>query len=1065
MTERRLGLLARAWGGWLVRVCVLGLALYACLFLLQAMALLVELGTAYGSSSLQVEPVKSVPVGGKVVLQGRAEPGSVVQVGTGGRVIELGYANPQGRFEIEFPRSLRDSYLWIRALDPENGRQQGRRMLLLPAPLARSCPLTVDLASPIGGRLWLAGQGPPAERLRIESNGQILGEAWTDVLGIYDVLLDVGAVPQTVRVASRWDVSRPVAVSAAAVPLARTADIRWTGSELQTRLQIVLPARHPHFVALSEGTLPFALFVERIFGYLPVTGTGGPALTVADGKGVVRFADEPIRGSEVRVGVLASAANGINRAPLLTANDRVTVHFGNLAPWIVPPLPVEMRDGRATWRGPVATPPSGAVVALGRDSRAATGLPPERAPREESAELTSLREFVQHFEVSDRPSLPRQAWRTLIVLIPFLVLAFLARRARFGESATWRKLAAVAAVLAVWRIWPLLLAAIDAGQGLWLDRAVAFVFWRSGVRPSEATPWTDRFLDTGDNAFWLLFVALVAMVPLYFDSAVRTGLRWHSGERGERRALGRSVLGGALAGLWGALFATALLASAARWAVEVGLKVDPRLSAAVAGAAWWSILALAGLAALPLVAWLLGALVPFARYRGRARWLAAAALVVLALLMPRLPAPWLLACAGALMVVGLGWVVVHGLPRLGALRRLGAWADHRPVLFLSGLFLLGLILARPFAAKDSGLVELGSFAAELGQVFPYVLAAGVVLVLLEAARGSQEVLLPREILAAGGYLYAVFLLNSASTWMFVPVIFLTGLLLAGVWLFRPQTETEKLEAALPEGRRNPRLLIQSAMESTELGSRLLRIRQALTEKLETMDLKPQEYEERLAEYQDYVKSKANRQELPYGLEPRDLIFAVGEPTVHANTVTALRWGAFLALGPLLVAVYQYLPTRGIPHAFPIMDLLTFLIGATASWLLYAFFFGYFFVHLRGNSGLTKGNHLFSMIAIPFAVYHLLHAPTFEQVRPFLLWVVQLFLFFSLLGLLAFDYGLLRRNGFRFKDLRLVHDMPALSAYASTLIATVVSAVAAALTGEARDVVSFFLENILPRVPS
>ena len=85
-------------------------------------------------------------------------------------------------------------------------------------------------------------------------------------------------------------------------------------------------------------------------------------------------------------------------------------------------------------------------------------------------------------------------------------------------------------------------------------------------------------------------------------------------------------------------------------------------------------------------------------------------------------------------------------------------------------------------------------------------------------------------------------------------------------------------------------------------------------------------------------------------------------------------------------------------------------------------------------------------------------------RPFILWAAQLFLFCSLLGLLAVDYRLLRKSGFKFRDLRVVHDLPTLSAYASTVMAALIPGVVALFTGRLTDFVRFFLDTII-KVPS
>ncbi len=518
-------------------------------------------------------------------------------------------------------------------------------------------------------------------------------------------------------------------------------------------------------------------------------------------------------------------------------------------------------------------------------------------------------------------------------------------------------------------------------------------------------------------------------------------------------------------GLPGGLFGIGLLAFGWRWAAEC-LEPGPGLPGFLAEVPWWAVLAFAGAASLPLVARIAARLAPFRGEPSRkpASLRVAAALVLVSLLVPVLPSRLLLASAGSLLVLGLGWVIAQGLPRLGIAERLAEWSTSSRTAFLALLLAIGLTIAWPFRtqAAEPGLVDLWGFASELGRISPFVIAAGLVLLLI--GRGGGMFLSP-HVLTAGRFLYAVFLINSSATWLFLPVPFLIGLLLASIWLFRPRSETDRLREALATDRPDLRQLIQNTIDSTELGSRFLTIQKELTGKFEKAELSPEEYDQQLSAYRDYLEKRGGLQTPASGISRRMLAFGIGEASIRANIESALKVGALLALGPLLITLYQYLPSRGVRHPHPVADLLAFLIGASTSWMLLAFFFGYFYVHLRGDTGLTKGLHLFVMVATPFAVYRLLGTPTLEQMRPFLLWAAQLFLFCTLLGLLAFDYGLLRKNGFRFKDLRLIHDLPVLSAYASTVVAAVVPAVAAILTGEVKDLVSFFLENILPRVPS
>ena len=111
--------------------------------------------------------------------------------------------------------------------------------------------------------------------------------------------------------------------------------------------------------------------------------------------------------------------------------------------------------------------------------------------------------------------------------------------------------------------------------------------------------------------------------------------------------------------------------------------------------------------------------------------------------------------------------------------------------------------------------------------------------------------------------------------------------------------------------------------------------------------------------------------------------------------------------------------------------------------------------------LGKGIRLFAAIVIPFAVYRFLAMHTLQEMQPFIIWVTQVFLFFSLLGLLAVEYRLLRKHSVGLDKLRLIHDLPTLSVYGSSLIAAVIPAIVAILSNRISEIMTFFIQMILP----
>ncbi|XXT15371.1 DUF6185 family protein [Sorangium sp. So ce429] len=117
----------------------------------------------------------------------------------------------------------------------------------------------------------------------------------------------------------------------------------------------------------------------------------------------------------------------------------------------------------------------------------------------------------------------------------------------------------------------------------------------------------------------------------------------------------------------------------------------------------------------------------------------------------------------------------------------------------------------------------------------------------------------------------------------------------------------------------------------------------------------------------------------------------------------------------------------------------------AQWTAIGFLLGALFPYVRGRGGLQKGFALFLGIAGPALIQVSVFSRDSAEIRGVLLWVAQAFVVCVLLGLLAFDYRLLRRGSH--SDWRLlfqVHNIPsigvAISAVAGALVTSLVAVV-------------------------
>jgi len=1189
-----------AWIRWLVRPVLALVALYSCLVLLQTMRRVPALELASEPTHeptsaavfqrLELEPVQGVPINyDRTVsyeLSGQTTPGSRIEVVSGwswrsGRQLGTVVADSAGHFAMSIQIPLQVQQVRVSIQNPES-RQVDDQDIGVPwqdgdAILAPF--LDVAIYATDTGWLWVAGQTIPDASIRLETeNGEHLATIPANYFGAFDEFISLDTAPTSPLRARLMDSdvappSGPVSVThllSSDFPLTRTLDVHLNAERPTLDLQVWLPRRHPYFSALAQGHLTPDRFVRATVGelarswsivYTPTLSTRAD-VSLVDLKGhwIQPFSEF----------TLDEWPTQVDDMLFLSASDIVRLHFEGVRPaWFAEPLP-EMTGDSAIWQGPAYLSVTDAPlirVSVVLPESASISREAEPEPQEESSpvkpggeqgekeQVETVRELAAGVEYR---TIFGFTWATLIRLVPYAGLLWLARRRMSDETRIWRPIVAAVSVLAIWRSIYYFRFLLLTGPVLrLLDPIMAHVL--NALGKTGGTVWRiygERYrfeasFTSCDNAFWLLFVAFVGLAPFYL-SMIESKLGWRPTLSSSKRSpwhrigIGFRVLYGFLmlallcwmtwrsseflgwvrqyllqpwlyadvadelarllastqlqAVLQVALFVLFLLALNWRATVfgfgllavviratvphiqrsletpdnplNTTVLLDYDLLDVVARLgeiSWPAIFIFAGLAAYPLVLWLLRKLLPSAKPFNR-RWLPgvlALTLIVASIMLPDVPPTELVAISGGLVLLAAGWLVARGWRELETVKRLRSWSSPWRWVVVIALVLIAFAITRPTPDPEEVLRfrDIGHLMSELSGVFFYVLALTLVLWMHSyASRNAKgSVVLDEAALDAATVLFAAFVINSLARWLFIPVSFLVGLLVARFWLFRPADEMAALQPAMEASARNRPRLIQGIVDAASAKTRLENIRKTLTSKLESAELTPEQYEERLDNYRQYFQEKL-ASEVVHGHQSRDTVLAVGETDVWKNATIAVRYGAILALVPLLISLYEYFPNQQVDYPYPLVDLVAFLIRAPASWLLYAFLFGYCYVHLRGNSGLTKGFYLCIAIVIPFAAYRLLNTESLAQMQSFLLWAVQIFFFCILLGL-SMDYRLLRQNGFRLRDLSAFYSLPTLSFYASTAIAAAAPAIAAVLAqglGKGLSALAaFFFEAVLP----
>ncbi|MDA8139056.1 MAG: hypothetical protein M0036_10425 [Desulfobacteraceae bacterium] len=473
----------------------------------------------------------------------------------------------------------------------------------------------------------------------------------------------------------------------------------------------------------------------------------------------------------------------------------------------------------------------------------------------------------------------------------------------------------------------------------------------------------------------------------------------------------------------------------------------------------WLVVLFMAMAAWPLMAKQLQRLVVFAPDKQWYQRLSALALIAACLLGPRLSYQWVLSGLGMGVLFSLGWLLLRIVGREGqseVLSPLPRWKQWFLIICFTGA---AGVLSWPWRSTEKILSagQFRAFVTEIDGLFIYIVLAGLLYHLWKRACREPRFVFKPAWQSVGRYLFIFLLINVTVTWAFIPVPFICAWLIATFWLFKKQDEISALENNLSDHTKDMAAQLDALLKGRSNNERLKSIHKALSSKLEKAELSPRQYQHKVVEYDHFFGSQTQSAELP----SHALIFSQLAPT---EAVAFLQIGALLAAVPLLIAMYQYLPVSQVHFPYPVLSYLVFVILSAAKWILYALFFGFMAVALRGDTGLSKGLHLFAAIAIPFAVYRFLAMHTLQEMHAFGMWIAQVFLFFTLLGILSMEYRLLRKNGLGLDKLKLIHNLPTLSAYGSSLVAAVIPAIVAILSNRISEIVTFFIKMVLPEMP-
>jgi hypothetical protein len=467
---------------------------------------------------------------------------------------------------------------------------------------------------------------------------------------------------------------------------------------------------------------------------------------------------------------------------------------------------------------------------------------------------------------------------------------------------------------------------------------------------------------------------------------------------------------------------------------------------------WWVLLVLAASCGTLLVARLVRKLAPgeAAVPAGRALSLA---VVVIALAIPHAPIGFSLALVGGVIFGILGWSLTRAARPL--VTRLDDWLQLSRWQWFAALGVV-LLFVWPTPKGSEPLVfwQLGTLWQQLRELLGIALA-GLFVLLLHRYSKELDLAKPEDtdaVVLAGATIFAALVNRSYGTWLFVvPVPLLTAWLVARYALLGRAPESPGTLHLTPEERQ---VQIRRALAGVKAQAAFRAAERALDKKLEGAELTPEEYRTKLDEYRRHRDTALSASNIgpKRGMQP----FATTEDQRWETGSRFARVGATLAAVPLIITLYQYLPEREIAFPYPALDLVTLLASSVTSWLLIAFFFGYFFAEIRGRNGVEKGFVLFAALLAPALILPILNAAPMANLAPFAIWSTQVLAYCILLGGYE-DYRTLRAADFTLRDLVTMLELPWLSVYASSVVAALVTGVVGLLNKQVGEAAKLFLD--------
>ncbi len=381
------------------------------------------------------------------------------------------------------------------------------------------------------------------------------------------------------------------------------------------------------------------------------------------------------------------------------------------------------------------------------------------------------------------------------------------------------------------------------------------------------------------------------------------------------------------------------------------------------------------------------------------------------------------------------------------------WSRQKKLLVVLGL------LAVAFSTR-SWMVPmrywpLWSLAWQLKSFFYLALILILTRFLWSVSSHRRSLALPPSARIAGILLALSLFYSPVARWHYIPVCFLIGFLLLKKWLL----PGKHIDLSVLSGIENQLSRVIKKIISFNDAEKALRLlKKELVTKIGKGELTYDGYTEKVEAQDRAVAGLKNdltidghfAKELVLGLGPTDSAWENGKRASFYSLIFSLPW--------ILLYLRNFVLAPAPTESYLILDLLNSFISYLLTWISYGFIFGYFYPYIIGKHGIQKGLAVFLTIVIPQLVFTSLVYPVDRASwQSFGFWTLQIFVHCMLLGLVAGDYEILRRAGFKFSDLLEIHKFSSLSAWASTVVVAISAAITTLISSGAAEVLSSVLK--------